>query len=58
MGGNLVTVDIEKTFYLLDHKFILAVLKKFGFGKNFVNWVETLLNKQEPCVINGGITAQ
>ena len=33
MGGNLVTVDIEKTFYLLDHKFILAVLKNLVLVK-------------------------
>ena len=46
IGGYLVTIDIEKAFDSLDHKFILAVLKKFGFGKNFVSWVEALLNNQ------------
>ena len=56
IGGFLVTIDIEKAFDSLDHKFILAVLKKPGFGKNFVSWVEALLNNQESCVINGGIT--
>ena len=45
-------------FDSLDHEFILAVLKKSGFGKNFVSCVETLLNNQEPCVINGGITTR
>ena len=45
-GGFLVTIDIEKAFDSLDHKFILTVLKKFGFGKNFVSWVEALSNKQ------------
>ena len=30
-GGFLVTIDIEKVFDSIDHKFILAVLKKFGF---------------------------
>ena len=28
---------------------ILAVLKEFGFGKNFLSWVEVLLNNQESC---------
>ena len=55
IGGYLVTTDIEKAFDSLDHKFILTVLKKTAFGKNFVSWVEALLNNQESCVINGGI---
>ena len=58
IGGFLVTIDIEKAFDSLDHKFILAVLKKPGFGKNFVSWVEALLNNQESCVTNGWITTQ
>ena len=56
--GFLVTIDTEKVFDSLDHKFILAVLKKIGFGKNFLSWIEPLLNNQESCVINGCITTQ
>ena len=52
IGAFLVTIDIEKAFDSLDHKFILVILKKFGFSKNFVSWVEALLNKQESCAIN------
>ena len=37
IGGSLVTIDFEKAFDSLDHKFILAVLKKSDFGKNFVS---------------------
>ena len=29
-----VTVDIEKA---LDHKFLIYVLEKYGFGKNFIS---------------------
>ena len=56
--GFLVTMDIEKAFDPVDHTFLISVLKKFGFGNNFVNWIETLISKQEPCVINGGSTTQ
>ena len=56
--GFLVTMDIEKAFDSLDHTFLISVLKKFGFGNNFVNWIETLISKQESCVINGGNTTQ
>ena len=58
IGGFLVTIDTEKVFDSLDHKFILAVSKKIGFGKNFVSWIEPLLNNQESCVINGCITTR
>ena len=30
--GFLVTMDIERAFDSLNHSFLLAVLKKFGFG--------------------------
>ena len=39
--GFLVTMDIEKAFDSQDHTFLISVLKKFGFGKDFVNWIET-----------------
>ena len=45
-------MDIEKTFDSLDHFLVISVLKKFGFGNNFVSWIETLISKQESCTIN------
>ena len=56
--GYLVTMDIEKAFDSLDHDFLLFVLKKFGFGENFIHWINVLLNKQQSCVINGGFTTR
>ena len=56
MEGFLVTMDIAKAFDTLDHKFLISVLKKFGFGQNFVSWIEIILKNQESCVINGGTT--
>ena len=47
----LVTMDIEKAFDLLNHSFLLAVLKKFAFGTSFIKWIEAILNKSESCVI-------
>ena len=37
ISGYLVTMDIEKAFDSLDHDFLLFVLKKFGFGENFIH---------------------
>ena len=56
VDGYLVTVDIEKAFDSLDPEFLLVVLKKFGFGNSFIDWIKILLTNQESCVINGGST--
>ena len=51
-------MDVEKAFDTLDHKFLISVLKKFGFGQNFISWIEIILKNQESCVINGGKTTK
>ena len=43
-------MDIEKAFDSLDHSFLISVLKKFGFGENFIDWIKIFLYKQESCV--------
>ena len=58
INGFLVTMDIEKAFDSLNHSFLLAVLKKVGFGTSFINWTGAILNKPESCVINSGKTTQ
>ena len=54
--GYLVTMDIKEAFDFLDHGFLSSVLKKFEFGENFIHWIKILLNDQQSCVINGGLT--
>ena len=58
MEGFLVTMDVEKAFDTLDHKCLISVLKRFGFGQNFISWIEIILKNQELCVINGGTTTK
>ena len=58
MEGFLVTMDVEKAFDSLDHKFLISALKKFGFGQNFTSWIEIILKNQESCVINSGTTTK
>ena len=54
----LRTMGIEKAFDSLNHSFLLAVLKIFGFGTSFIKWIEAILNKSETCVINSGKARQ
>ena len=50
----MITADIEKTFDLIEHTFITTALEKFGFGPSLLQWVKTILYKQESCVMNNG----
>ena len=54
LKGYIVTVDIEKALDSLSHSFLVAYLKKYRYGNDFIKWVEMLLECQESCVINGG----
>ena len=58
MEGFLVTMEVGKAFDSLDQKFLVSVLKKFGFGQNFISWIEIILKNQESCVINGQTTTK
>ena len=54
LEGFLVTVDIEKAFYSVNHYFLLQILQKSGFCIDFVSWIKTILKNQESSIINGG----
>ena len=52
-----MTIDIEKAFDSIDHCFLIRVLEKYGFEKDFIKWIKILLQNQESCIVNGGTTA-
>lgn len=41
--GFLITMDNEKAFSSLDYIFFTSDLKKFGFSKTFIIWIENLI---------------
>ena len=52
IGGILFSADFEKDFDSIEHSFIFATLKSFGFGAQFIQWIRTIFNSTESCVIN------
>ena len=54
ISGFLLTADMEKAFDSVDHQVLAAALKKYGFGPSFVQWVNTMLHRQESCIVNNG----
>ena len=53
-SGILVTIDFEKAFDSLDHKFLLKVLHTFNFEPSFIQWIRTFYSNVSSCVINNG----
>ena len=52
-----MTVDIEKAFDSINHYFLIKVLEKYCFEKDFTKWIKKiLLQDEEPCIVNGGTT--
>ena len=56
MDGLLMIINIEKMFELVNNFFLISVLKRYGFGDDFIIWIKILLKNQESCVLNGGTT--
>lgn len=56
INGYLVALDASKAFDSIDHEFMMKVLKKFGFGGNFIASFKTLYsNLKASLMINGNI---
>ena len=52
--GILFSTDIEKAYDSVDHNFLFATLKIYGFGTEFVNFIKTILFDAQSCVVNNG----
>ena len=48
------SADFEKAFDSIEHPSLFAVLKSFGFGADFIQWIRTFFNNAESCVMNTG----
>ena len=46
----LMTIDIEKAFDSVNQFFLTSILKRYGFGDDFIRWIKTLLKNQESCL--------
>jgi exonuclease III len=51
---SIVSLDARKAFDSVDHTYITEVLKKYGFGTNFIHTFKTLYNNNESTVLLNG----
>ena len=54
LDGIMFAADIRKAFGSVEHNFVFATLKKFGFEDSFIKWVRTVFNSSQSCVMNNG----
>ena len=43
---------MKKAFDSVDHNFMFAALKRFGFGNDFVWWIKTIYKNSQSCAMN------
>lgn len=41
-SGYVISLDLEKAFDRVEHEFLFDILKKIGFGENFIKWIKVL----------------
>lgn len=56
--GILLALDFHRAFDSINKKYMLYAFKKFGFGKDFVQWVEVLFSQTRSCIgYNGWLSS-
>ena len=54
IGGVILFLDFQKAFDTVEWKFMMEVLNKFNFGKDFIDWIKVLYNTPKATIKNNG----
>ena len=52
--GLLLLIDFRKAYDSISFKFIVNTLLYFGFGNNYIKWINILLNNFKACINHAG----
>ena len=53
-AGILLLLDFEKAFDSVEWTFLFSILKKFNFGKEFIQWIKILYTGPKAILKNNG----
>ena len=56
--GILLFIDFEKAFDSFEWTFLEKCLNQFGFGPDFIRWVNIFYKDIQSCIINNGLCSQ
>ena len=54
LSGLVISLDYQMAFDTIDKEIIIAALKKFNFGSNFRQYIETILTNTQSSIESGG----
>lgn len=57
-GGVMLSVDLQKAFDRVDHGYLFGLLRQFGFGECFVNWIELLYRDAASRIKLNGVVSE
>jgi len=55
LPGILLFIDFEKAFDSLEWTFLEKCLNEFGFGPDFIRWINIFYKDIQSCIINNGL---
>ena len=51
-------IDLRKPFDIIDHRILLAILTKYGFGEIEANWICSYLTDRQQYIVFNGVHSQ
>jgi hypothetical protein len=54
----IISIDQTKAFDRVNHGFMFKILRKFGFGDSFINWIKTLYTDIESQINTNGFISE
>lgn len=54
----LISLDAQQAFDRIEWPYLLNVLPKYGFGTNFLNWIQILYTNPTVCVLTNSTVSK
>ena len=55
--GLLLFIGFQKAFDRVEWEFLIESLKKFNFGRDFLQWVKSFYKNIQSYVVNNGVSS-